>query len=94
MPTKFKTVRLKLYHSSLTVTVVRACPRAMLESMGVEITFSGGANSGFFQLLPKGFLQVWSTVAKFHLPTPKSKEKHFCTKTLIAKYQISKSRKA
>jgi len=61
-------------------------------SMGVGNIFSReGGNSRFFQVVAKGIFQGGPTVVKFHYTNSKESDKHFSTKTLIGKYQISNS---
>jgi len=57
-----------------------------------EIFFSReGGNSRFFQVVAKGIFLGGPTVVKFHYTNSKESDKHFSTKTLIGKYQISNS---
>jgi len=46
----------------------------------------------FSRALPNDFFQKGPVGLKFHFTTPNIREKHFSTKLLIGKYQISKSR--
>jgi len=63
--------------------------------MGVGRIFSSrGVTSGIFQVVAKIFFQGVATVVKLHFANMNSGRKKFSAKTLIRKYQNSKSMEA
>jgi len=54
--------------------------------------FQRSGNIGFLQVVIRSIFSGGSTVVKFHFTNLKQRQKHFSIKTLLGKYQISKSR--